>query len=114
MEDVPHASKEGTGLTAESTPTATIVPKVKDTEDQSVHQDDPQDFATMSENQDETLVLSGSDIVTEGEGEGRGGQERGGVNSGGTASPLTRKTSSRCWEPSILYESQPMKRFRLG
>ena len=91
MEDVPDASKEGTGLTADSTSTAIIVPKVKDTEDQSVHQDDPftfpdpfaihdpftfPDVATILENQDETLVSSGSDIATEGGRRKRGTRKR--------------------------------------
>jgi hypothetical protein len=123
VEDVPYTSGEGTGHTVESAPTATIVPKMKDVEGQSV-QDDGTTFqyvATKLENQGETLpvvvkeeVASGSANVTEREDEGRGEQESGGVNFGGMVTPSTRRTS-RDREPYSSEhgdESQPKKRKR--
>lgn len=121
MEEVPRTSGEGTGHTVESIPTAIIVAKMKDVEEQSVQTDGTtlQFFATKLENQGdgaETLsvvvkeeVASGSANVTE-----REEQESGGVNFGGMVTPTTRRTS-RDREPYNSEhgdESQPKKRKR--
>lgn len=124
--EVLHTSGEGTGHTLESTPTATMVPKMKDVGGQSLQDDGTtlRYVATKLENQEDEYgtrrvvvkeeVASGSANVTEREDEARGEQESGGVNFGGMVTPSTRRTS-RDREPYSSEhgdESQPKKRKR--
>ncbi|KAG0559347.1 hypothetical protein KC19_10G098500 [Ceratodon purpureus] len=125
LEQIQHASAEGTGHTLESTPTATIVPKMRDVGGQSVQDDGTTlRYVTKLENHEDEVgtrrvvvkeeVASGSANVTEREDEGRGEQESGGVNFGGMVTPSTRRTS-RDREPYSSEhgdESQPKKRKR--